>query len=606
MKIEEQITTAALAAVKELYGADVPTQMIQLQKTKANFEGNLTLVTFPLLKTSRKNPEETAKEIGTYLKDNCNAISDYNVVKGFLNLVIAPAAWIGLLNDIHANEKFGEKQVTADSPLVMVEYSSPNTNKPLHLGHVRNNLLGWSLSKIMEANGYKVVKTNIVNDRGIHICKSMLAWQKWGNGITPEQAGKKGDHLIGDFYVAFDKHYREELATLTAQFQQEGLDEEAAKAKAEQESPLMKEAHDMLVKWEANDPEVRALWKMMNDWVYAGFDETYKALGVGFDKIYYESNTYLEGKKKVEEGLAKGLFIRKEDNSVWADLTSEGLDQKLLLRSDGTSVYMTQDIGTADMRFKDFPIDKMIYVVGNEQNYHFQVLSILLDRLGFKWGKDLVHFSYGMVELPNGKMKSREGTVVDADDLVASMIQNARTLSEDKVNKLEDITEEEKNNIARIVGMGALKYFILKVDARKNMLFNPEESIDFNGNTGPFIQYTYARIRSILRKANAQGINIPASVEDNAPLNEKEIALIQKMNDFGAAVAQAGVDYSPSGIANYCYELTKEFNQFYHDYSILNADTEAEKTTRLVLAQNVAKVIKNGMEFLGIEVPERM
>ncbi|RGK96103.1 arginine--tRNA ligase [Prevotella disiens] len=606
MKIEEQITTAALAAVKELYGADVPTQMIQLQKTKANFEGNLTLVTFPLLKTSRKNPEETAKEIGAYLKDNCNAISDYNVVKGFLNLVIAPAAWIGLLNDIHANEKFGEKQVTADSPLAMVEYSSPNTNKPLHLGHVRNNLLGWSLSKIMEANGYKVVKTNIVNDRGIHICKSMLAWQKWGNGITPEQAGKKGDHLIGDFYVAFDKHYREELATLTAQFQQEGLDEEAAKAKAEQESPLMKEAHDMLVKWEANDPEVRALWKMMNDWVYAGFDETYKALGVGFDKIYYESNTYLEGKKKVEEGLAKGLFIRKEDNSVWADLTNEGLDQKLLLRSDGTSVYMTQDIGTAEMRFKDFPIDKMIYVVGNEQNYHFQVLSILLDRLGFKWGKDLVHFSYGMVELPNGKMKSREGTVVDADDLVASMIQNARTLSEDKVNKLEDITEEEKNNIARIVGMGALKYFILKVDARKNMLFNPEESIDFNGNTGPFIQYTYARIRSILRKANAQGINIPASVEDNAPLNEKEIALIQKMNDFGAAVAQAGVDYSPSGIANYCYELTKEFNQFYHDYSILNADTEAEKTTRLVLAQNVAKVIKNGMELLGIEVPERM
>ena len=606
MKIEEQITTAALAAVKELYGADVPTQMIQLQKTKANFEGNLTLVTFPLLKTSRKNPEETAKEIGTYLKDNCNAISDYNVVKGFLNLVLAPAAWIGLLNDIHANEKFGEKQVTADSPLAMVEYSSPNTNKPLHLGHVRNNLLGWSLSKIMEANGYKVVKTNIVNDRGIHICKSMLAWQKWGNGITPEQAGKKGDHLIGDFYVAFDKHYREELAILTAQFQREGLDEEAAKAKAEQESPLMKEAHDMLVKWEANDPEVRALWKMMNDWVYAGFDETYKALGVGFDKIYYESNTYLEGKKKVEEGLAKGLFIRKEDNSVWADLTNEGLDQKLLLRSDGTSVYMTQDIGTADMRFKDFPIDKMIYVVGNEQNYHFQVLSILLDRLGFKWGKDLVHFSYGMVELPNGKMKSREGTVVDADDLVASMIQNARTLSEDKVNKLEDITEEEKNNIARIVGMGALKYFSLKVDARKNMLFNPEESIDFNGNTGPFIQYTYARIRSILRKANAQGINIPASVEDNAPLNEKEIALIQKMNDFGAAVAQAGVDYSPSGIANYCYELTKEFNQFYHDYSILNADTEDEKTTRLVLAQNVAKVIKNGMELLGIEVPERM
>ena len=606
MKIEDQITAAALAAVKELYGAEIPAQMIQLQKTKANFEGNLTLVTFPLLKTSRKRPEATAQEVGEYLKANCKAIADFNVVKGFLNFVIAPAAWIGLLNDIHANEKFGEQQVTADSPLAMVEYSSPNTNKPLHLGHVRNNLLGWSLSKIMEANGYKVVKTNIVNDRGIHICKSMLAWQKWGNGITPEQAGKKGDHLIGDFYVAFDKHYREELAALTAQFKGEGLDDEAAKAKAEQESALMKEARAMLVKWEANDPEVRALWEKMNNWVYAGFDETYKALGVGFDKIYYESKTYLEGKKKVEEGLAKGLFVRKDDNSVWADLTNEGLDQKLLLRSDGTSVYMTQDIGTAEMRFKDYPIDKMIYVVGNEQNYHFQVLSILLDRLGFKWGKDLVHFSYGMVELPNGKMKSREGTVVDADDLIASMIQNARALSEDKVNKLEDITEAEKNEIARIVGLGALKYFILKVDARKNMLFNPEESIDFNGNTGPFIQYTYARIRSILRKAAAQGIAIPTAVADNAPMNEKEIALIQKMNDFGAAVAQAGVDYSPSGIANYCYELTKEFNQFYHDYSILNADTEDEKTTRLVLAQNVAKVIKNGMELLGIEVPERM
>lgn len=606
MKIEDQIIAAALAAVKELYGAEIPAQMIQLQKTKVNFEGNLTLVTFPLLKTSRKSPETTAQEIGEYLKANCKAIADFNVVKGFLNLVIAPAAWIGLLNDIHADEKFGEQQVTADSPLAMVEYSSPNTNKPLHLGHVRNNLLGWSLSKIMEANGYKVVKTNIVNDRGIHICKSMLAWQKWGNGITPEQAGKKGDHLIGDFYVLFDKHYRAEVAELTAKFREEGLDDEAAKAKAEQESPLMKEAHEMLVKWEANDPEVRALWEKMNSWVYAGFDETYKALGVGFDKIYYESNTYLEGKKKVEEGLAKGLFVRKDDNSVWADLTNEGLDQKLLLRSDGTSVYMTQDIGTAEMRFKDYPIDKMIYVVGNEQNYHFQVLSILLDRLGFKWGKDLVHFSYGMVELPNGKMKSREGTVVDADDLIASMIQNARTLSEDKVNKLEDITEAEKNEIARIVGLGALKYFILKVDARKNMLFNPEESIDFNGNTGPFIQYTYARIRSILRKAAAQGIAIPTAVADNAPMNEKEIALIQKMNDFGAAVAQAGVDYSPSGIANYCYELTKEFNQFYHDYSILNADTEDEKTTRLVLAQNVAKVIKNGMELLGIEVPERM
>lgn len=606
MKIEEQITTAALAAVKELYGAEVPAQMIQLQKTRTDFEGNLTLVAFPLLKTSRKKPEDTAQEMGAYLKAHCKAVADFNVVKGFLNLVIAPAAWVGLLNDINADEKFGERRATADSPLVMVEYSSPNTNKPLHLGHVRNNLLGWSLAQIMEANGYKVVKTNIVNDRGIHICKSMLAWQKWGNGITPEQVGKKGDHLIGDFYVAFDKHYREEVKELMAKFTAEGMDDEAAKARAEKEAPLMKEAHAMLVKWEAGDPEVRALWEKMNNWVYAGFDETYKALGVGFDKIYYESNTYLEGKKKVEEGLEKGLFIRKADNSVWADLTNEGLDQKLLLRSDGTSVYMTQDIGTAEMRFKDFPIDKMIYVVGNEQNYHFQVLSILLDRLGFKWGKDLVHFSYGMVELPNGKMKSREGTVVDADDLVASMIENAKSLSEDKVNKLEGITEEEKNEIARIVGMGALKYFILKVDARKNMLFNPEESIDFNGNTGPFIQYTYARIRSILRKATQQNIVIPAILSDDAPLNEKEVALIQKMNDFGAAVAQAGIDYSPSGIANYCYELTKEFNQFYHDYSILNAEREEEKTTRLVLAQNVAKIIKNGMALLGIEVPERM
>ncbi len=605
MKIEDQITAAALAAVKELYGAEIPAQMIQLQKTKANFEGNLTLVTFPLLKTSRKSPEATAQEVGEYLKANCKAIADFNVVKGFLNLVIAPAAWIGLLNDIHANEKFGEQQVTADSPLAMVEYSSPNTNKPLHLGHVRNNLLGWSLSKIMEANGYKVVKTNIVNDRGIHICKSMLAWQKWGNGITPEQAGKKGDHLIGDFYVAFDKHYREELAALTAQFKGEGLDDEAAKAKAEQESALMKEARAMLVKWEANDPEVRALWEKMNNWVYAGFDETYKALGVGFDKIYYESKTYLEGKKKVEEGLAKGLFVRKDDNSVWADLTNEGLDQSCFEKRRHIGVY---DTGYWNCRnaFQGLSYRQDDLRRRQRTELPFQVLSILLDRLGFKWGKDLVHFSYGMVELPNGKMKSREGTVVDADDLIASMIQNARALSEDKVNKLEDITEAEKNEIARIVGLGALKYFILKVDARKNMLFNPEESIDFNGNTGPFIQYTYARIRSILRKAAAQGIAIPTAVADNAPMNEKEIALIQKMNDFGAAVAQAGVDYSPSGIANYCYELTKEFNQFYHDYSILNADTEDEKTTRLVLAQNVAKVIKNGMELLGIEVPERM
>ena len=606
MKIEEQITGAALAAVKELYGTEVPEKMIQLQKTRSDFEGNLTLVTFPLLKTSHKKPEETAQELGEYLKKNCKAVADFNVVKGFLNLVIAQAAWTGLLNDINADEKFGEKRVTADSPLVMIEYSSPNTNKPLHLGHVRNNLLGWSLAQIMEANGNKVVKTNIVNDRGIHICKSMLAWLKWGNGITPEKAGKKGDHLIGDFYVLFDKHFKEECRQLQEQYEKEGMTPDAAKEKAEQEAPLIKEAHEMLVKWEQGDPEVRALWEKMNSWVYAGFDETYKALGVGFDKIYYESNTYLVGKKKVEEGLKKGLFFRKADNSVWADLTKEGLDQKILLRKDGTSVYMTQDIGTAEMRFNDFPIDKMIYVVGNEQNYHFQVLSILLDRLGFKWGKDLVHFSYGMVELPNGKMKSREGTVVDADDLVASMIENAKKLSEDKVNKLEGITEEEKNEIARIVGMGALKYFILKVDARKNMLFNPEESIDFNGNTGPFIQYTYARIRSILRKAAAQDILLPASLADDAPLNEKEIELIQKLNDFGTAVAQAGIDYSPSGIANYCYELTKEFNQFYHDYSILSADIEAEKITRLVLAKNVAKVIRNGMALLGIEVPERM
>ena len=606
MKIEAQITVAALAAVKELYGTEVPEKMIQLQKTRSDFEGNLTLVTFPLLKTSHKKPEDTAQDIGEYLKKNCRAVADFNVVKGFLNLVIAQAAWTGLLNDINADEKFGEKPVTEESPLMMIEYSSPNTNKPLHLGHVRNNLLGWSLAQIMEANGNKVVKTNIVNDRGIHICKSMLAWQKWGNGITPEKAGKKGDHLIGDFYVLFDKHFKEECKQLQKQYEEEGMTADEAKEKAEHEAPLIKEAHDMLVKWENNDPEIRGLWEMMNNWVYAGFDETYKALGVGFDKIYYESNTYLVGKKKVEEGLTKGLFIRKDDNSVWADLTDEGLDQKLLLRKDGTSVYMTQDIGTAEMRFNDFPIDKMIYVVGNEQNYHFQVLSILLDRLGFKWGKDLVHFSYGMVELPNGKMKSREGTVVDADDLVASMIVNAKTLSEDKVNKLEGITEEEKDEIARIVGLGALKYFILKVDARKNMLFNPEESIDFNGNTGPFIQYTYARIRSILRKAEAQNITLPTSLSDDAPLNEKEKALIQKLNDFSVAVAQAGVDYSPSGIANYCYELTKEFNQFYHDYSILNADTEAERITRLMIAKNVAKVIKNGMALLGIEVPERM
>ncbi len=605
MNIESQITQTAIEAVKQLYGQEVSADSLQPQKTKSNFQGNLTLVVFPLLKISRKKPEDTAEEIGAYLKEHCEAVADYNVVKGFLNLTISTEAWIGLLNDINAQPHFGEKQPTADSPLVMVEYSSPNTNKPLHLGHVRNNLLGWSLAKIMEANGNKVIKTNIVNDRGIHICKSMLAWLKWGNGETPESSGKKGDHLIGDYYVAFDKHYREECAQLKAEYIAQGMDEEKAEEKAKAEAPLIKEAHEMLVKWEQGDPEVRALWQRMNEWVYAGFDETYKALGVSFDKIYYESNTYLEGKKKVEEGLAKGLFFRKEDNSVWADLTDEGLDQKLLLRSDGTSVYMTQDIGTADMRFRDFPIDKMIYVVGNEQNYHFQVLSILLDRLGFKWGKDLVHFSYGMVELPNGKMKSREGTVVDADDLIAAMIAEARQTS-DELGKFKDMSEEEKQEIARIVGMGALKYFILKVDARKNMLFNPEESIDFNGNTGPFIQYTYARIRSVMRKAEADGLQIPAALPANAPLNEKEINLIQKLNDYGAAVVQAGQDYSPSGIANYCYELTKEFNQFYHDYSILNAESQEEKITRLVLADNVGKVIKNGMALLGIEVPERM
>ena len=605
MTIEQQIITSAQAAVKELYGQEVPENLVQLQKTRSGFEGNLTLVVFPFLKISHKKPEDTAQDLGVYIKQNCEAIADFNVVKGFLNLVIDKKAWLSLLNEMNQNEKFGEKPVTENSPLVMIEYSSPNTNKPLHLGHVRNNLLGWSLAQIMEANGNKVVKTNIVNDRGIHICKSMLAWLKYGNGETPETSGKKGDHLIGDYYVAFDWHYRAEVAELKAKYIAEGMDEESAEKKAKEESPLIKEAHEMLVKWEQNDPEVRALWKKMNDWVYAGFDETYKALGVGFDKIYYESNTYLVGKKKVEEGLAKGLFFRKDDNSVWADLTDEGLDQKLLLRSDGTSVYMTQDIGTAEMRFNDFPIDKMIYVVGNEQNYHFQVLSILLDRLGFKWGKELVHFSYGMVELPNGKMKSREGTVVDADDLIAAMIADAKQTSEE-LGKFKDMSEEERNEIARIVGLGALKYFILKVDARKNMLFNPEESIDFNGNTGPFIQYTYARIRSILRKAAAEGITIPTTLSDEMPLNEKEIELIQKLNEFGAAVEQAGKDYSPSGIANYCYELTKAFNQFYHDYSILGADTENEKVVRLVLAQNVGKTLKNGMALLGIEVPERM
>ena len=605
MNIENKLTAAVIEGIKQLYGQEVPEKMVQLQKTKKEFEGHLTLVVFPFLKMSKKGPEQTAQEIGEYLKNNEPAIADFNVIKGFLNLTIASSVWVELLNTINKDEKWGLKDATADSPLVMIEYSSPNTNKPLHLGHVRNNLLGNALANVMAANGNKVVKTNIVNDRGIHICKSMLAWLKYGNGETPESSGKKGDHLIGDYYVAFDKHYKAEVKELTAKFMAEGMNEEEAKAKAEAESPLMLEAREMLRKWEANDPEVRGLWKMMNDWVYAGFDETYKMMGVSFDKIYYESNTYLEGKKKVEEGLEKGLFFRKDDNSVWADLTNEGLDQKLLLRSDGTSVYMTQDIGTADLRFKDFPIDKMIYVVGNEQNYHFQVLSILLDRLGFKWGKDLVHFSYGMVELPNGKMKSREGTVVDADDLMAEMIKDARQTS-DELGKFKDMSEEERQEISRIVGLGALKYFILKVDARKNMLFNPEESIDFNGNTGPFIQYTYARIRSIMRKAAAEGIEIPAELGADAPINEKEIDLIQKMNDFAAAVADAGNNYNPGGIANYCYELTKEFNQFYHDYSILNAESEAEKITRLVLAANVAKILKNGMSLLGIEVPERM
>ena len=596
MKIEQQIMTAAQTAVKALYGQDVPEKMVQLQKTRSEFEGNLTLVVFPFVKMSHKSPEQTAQELGEYLQAHCEAISKFNVVKGFLNLSVSDAAWLNLLDDIDKDDHYGEKTADGNAPLVMIEYSSPNTNKPLHLGHVRNNLLGWSLAQIMQANGNRVVKTNIVNDRGIHICKSMLAWQKWGNGETPESSGKKGDHLIGDYYVAFDKHYREEVKDLMAQ----GMSEEQAK----QEAPLIKEAHEMLVKWEQNDPEIRALWEKMNSWVYAGFDETYQKMGVSFDKIYYESQTYLKGKAKVEEGLAKGLFERHDDGSVWADLTNEGLDQKLLLRSDGTSVYMTQDIGTAEMRFKDYPIDKMIYVVGNEQNYHFQVLSILLDRLGFKWGKELTHFSYGMVELPNGKMKSREGTVVDADDLMQLMVDDAYNTSME-LGKFDDMTEEERREIARIVGMGALKYFILKVDARKNMLFNPEESIDFNGNTGPFIQYTYARIRSILRKA--QNIpNIPNTPNTLNILNEKEVELIQKMSEYGAAVEQAGKDYSPSGIANYCYELTKVFNQFYHDYSILNEEDEQKRQVRLVIARNVGKIIRNGMALLGIEVPERM
>lgn len=605
MKIEQQLQQAAIEAVKALYGADVTAEQITLQKTKKEFEGHLTLVVFPLLKISRKKPADTAAEIGQWLCDNTKLISAYNAVAGFLNLVIAPAQWVALLEEINANEHYGIQHPTDENPLVMIEYSSPNTNKPLHLGHVRNNLLGWALANVVEANGNRVVKTNIVNDRGIHICKSMLAWLKFGNGETPQSSGKKGDHLIGDYYVAFDKHYRAEVAELKAKYVAEGKGEEEAEEMAKKNSPLMQEAHDMLVKWEANDPEVRALWRKMNEWVYAGFDETYKALGVSFDKIYYESDTYLEGKEKVEEGLSKGIFFRKEDGSVWADLTAEGLDEKLLLRADGTSVYMTQDIGTAKLRFQDFPINKMIYVVGNEQNYHFQVLSILLDKLGFEWGKSLVHFSYGMVELPNGKMKSREGTVVDADDLVAGMIAQARQTVE-AAGKFDDMTEDEKAEVARIVGMGALKYFLLKVDARKNMLFNPEESIDFNGNTGPFIQYTYARIRSILRKAADAGIQLPAQLPTDVELSTKEEELVQHIADFAAVIRQAGSEYQPAAVANYCYELVKEYNQFYHDFSILRETDAKKQAFRLVLSLNVAKVVRLGMGLLGIEMPERM
>lgn len=605
MNIEQKLVASVIGGLKALYGQDVPAAQVQLQKTKKEFEGHLTLVVFPFLRMSKKGPEQTAQEIGEYLQANEPSVAAFNVIKGFLNLTIASSAWIELLNGIHADKQYGIVAATDNSPLVMIEYSSPNTNKPLHLGHVRNNLLGNALANIVAANGNKVVKTNIVNDRGIHICKSMLAWQKYGNGETPESSGKKGDHLIGDYYVSFDKHYKADVIVMLAKFQSEGMNEEEAKAKAEAESPLMKEAREMLVKWEANDPEVRALWKKMNDWVYAGFDETYRMMGVTFDKIYYESNTYLEGKEKVMEGLEKGFFYRKEDGSVWADLTGEGLDHKLLLRADGTSVYMTQDIGTAKLRFADYPIDKMIYVVGNEQNYHFQVLSILLDKLGFEWGKGLVHFSYGMVELPEGKMKSREGTVVDADDLMAEMIDTAKETS-NELGKLDGLTKEEADNIARIVGLGALKYFILKVDARKNMTFNPKESIDFNGNTGPFIQYTYARIQSVLRKAKEAGIEIPAQLPVGIELSEKEEGLIQMVADFAAIVKQAGEDYSPSIIANYTYDLVKEYNQFYHDFSILREENEAVKIFRLALSENVAKVVRLGMGLLGIEVPDRM
>ena len=597
MKIEDKLVTSVISGLKALYGQDVPAAQVQLQKTKKEFEGHLTLVVFPFLKMSKKGPEQTAQEIGEYLKANEPAVAAFNVIKGFLNLTVASATWIELLNEIHADAQYGIVSADENAPLVMIEYSSPNTNKPLHLGHVRNNLLGNALANIVMANGNKVVKTNIVNDRGIHICKSMLAWQKYGKGETHESSGKKGDHLVGDYYVAFDKHYKAEVAEL--------MEKGMSKEEAEAASPLMNEAREMLVKWEAGDPEVRALWQMMNNWVYAGFDETYRKMGVGFDKIYYESNTYLEGKEKVMEGLEKGFFFKKEDGSVWADLTAEGLDHKLLLRGDGTSVYMTQDIGTAKLRFADYPIDKMIYVVGNEQNYHFQVLSILLDKLGFECGKSLVHFSYGMVELPEGKMKSREGTVVDADDLMAEMIATAKETSQE-LGKLDGLTQEEADDIARIVGLGALKYFILKVDARKNMTFNPKESIDFNGNTGPFIQYTYARIRSVLRKAAEAGIVIPEVLPANIELSEKEEGLIQMVADFAAVVRQAGEDYSPSGIANYVYDLVKEYNQFYHDFSILREENEDVKLFRIALSANIAKVVRLGMGLLGIEVPDRM
>ncbi len=596
MSIDNIISAATAEALKSLYGLEVEASTIVPQTTKKEFEGNLTIVVFPFLKASHKAPDATAKEIGDYLVANCEAVKEYNVIKGFLNITVEPKFWLGVLDHIHATKDYGFKTADDNSELVMIEYSSPNTNKPLHLGHVRNNLLGYSLSRIMQANGYKVVKTNIVNDRGIHICKSMLAWQKWGNGATPESTGKKGDHLIGDFYVAFDKHYKAEVKEL----EEKGMTKEEAEAA----SPLMQEAREMLRRWEAGDEEVRSLWRTMNSWVYAGFDETYKRLGVDFDKIYYESQTYLEGKEKVLEGLEKGIMYRKEDNSVWADLTADGLDHKLLLRSDGTSVYMTQDIGTAKLRYQDYPIDKMIYVVGNEQNYHFQVLSLLLDKLGFKWGKDLVHFSYGMVELPEGKMKSREGTVVDADDLMDAMVQNAKEMSAE-MGKLQDLPQEEADKISAIIGLGALKYFILKVDPRKNMTFNPKESIDFNGNTGPFVQYTYARIQSVLRKAADKQVS-EAFDASAVALNDKEISLIQRLADFLAIVAEAGRTYSPALVANYVYELVKEYNQFYHDYKILGEENADLRGFRLTLSRTVGDIIRQGFWMLGIEVPERM